>query len=211
MLGFAKENTRIGFAQVERNHMSGGEAEARIHAQLPADTDVMGTVLENGRFAKYDYINGKVTTEGDFEWEMIYNEEMLYDERLMNHKDFALQAKNYTPNWKAVAAAAGTDTVVPGELVPRLMAVEVGDIFTTNAIGEDKLTVEQISALNEWTVAEAKMPAVGTKLYIAANGYLSETEADGPVFVVVKPFAGRDVEKSTMADMQPAVKLMRIK
>lgn len=213
MLGFAKKNTRIGFAQVERNHMSGGEAEARIHAQLPADTDVMGTVLENGRFAKYDYVNGVVTTDGDFEWEMIYNEEMLYDERFQNHKDFALQAKNYTPNWGKVAAAAGQKTV-PGELVPRLIAVEIGDIFTTNAIGEDTLTAAQISALTETTEAAVSMPAVGTELYIAANGYLTITKPDdyvGPVFVVVMPFAGRAVTESTMADMQPAVKLMRIK
>ena len=187
MVGFAKANTRIGFAQVERNHMSGGEAEGRIHAQLPADTTVMGTVLENGRFAKYDYANGKVTTTGDLEWEMIYNEEMLYDERLQNHKDFALQAKNY----------------VNGELVPRLMAVEVGDIFTTNAIGEDTLTAAQISAITEFTEAGATMPTVGTNLYIAANGYLSTTEAEGPVFQVVKVY--------NLADTQPAVKVMRIK
>lgn len=201
MAGFAKANTRIGFAQVERNHMSGGEAEARIHAQLPADTTAMGTVLENGRFAKYNYACGVVCDlTGDYaageskdasalEWEMIYNEEMLYDERLQNHKDFALQAKNYTK----------------GELVPRLIAVEVGDIFTTNAIGEGSLTAAQIGAITENSEATITLPAQKAILGIANNGYLvTKPESyTGPEFQVVKVY--------TLADSQPAVKLMRIK
>ena len=188
MAGFAKANARIGFAQVELNHVS-GIVTGQILAQLPVDTNAMGTVLENGRFAKYDYSHNKVNLSGAGEWMLVYNEEKLPDPRKTNHKDFALQAKDFTDR----------------EVTPRLISILIGDIFTTNAIGEDGLTKAQISAITDTTEASVTFPTVTTKLYVGANGYLTETQPasyDGPVFEVVKVY--------TLADSQPAVKLMRI-
>ena len=188
MPGFAKANTRIGFAQVEPNHLA-GIVEGKILAQLPVDTTTMGDVIENGRFAKYDYANGKVNLTGAGEWMLIYNEEDLPDERKQNHKDFAMVKSNY----------------IGGEIYPRLISTEVGDIFTTNAIDEDAFVVTDINAIKDSTEAAAVMPVVSTSLYIAANGYLTATQPAsyaGPVFQVVKVY--------TLADGQPAVKLMRI-
>lgn len=196
MPGFAKANTRIGFGQVERNHMS-GEVTGRIFAQYPADTAVMGTILENGRFAKYDGEVNKVNLAGQGEWMMIYDEEMLPDERKQNHKDFALKASDY----------------VGGEIVPRLIACEIGDIFTTNTImGYDDYTVAEINALTDSKETTVAMPAVGTTVYINGdNGYLtidaSKKATDSLEFVVIKPFQAT----CTMPDGQPAVKLMRTK
>jgi hypothetical protein len=140
----------------------------------------MGTVIENGRFAKYDYATGKVNLTGAGEWMLIYNEEKLYDERKKNHKDFAMIASNYTD----------------GEITPRLISTVLGDVFTTNAFGgAAKSDVDEVEGI-ELDVKD--------KLYVdKATGYLSKTEnADSPVFEVAKVY--------TLADGQPAVKIMRI-
>lgn len=173
---------RIGFGQVEPNHLS-GIVTGQILAQLPVDTKTMGNIIENGRFAKYDYKEGKVNLTGEGEWMMIYNEEKLYDERKQSHKDFAMIADNYTDK----------------EIVPRLISTVLGDIFTTNCFGKNETGPD----------AEVKSDdlKVGDKVEIeASSGYLKkETGVDNgsPVFQVVKEY--------TMADGQPGVKLMRIK
>lgn len=170
---------RNGFGQVEPNHIT-GNVDGSIYAQLPVDT-AMGTVIENGRFAKYNMAAGKVTTEGDMPWLMIYNEVKLYDERYRGLKDFAMIDTNYTD----------------GEIVPRLIEINVGDIFTTN-------TFKVANTSNVATLADTDEVALtlGDKVYVQANGYLDTTEAEGPVFQVVKEY--------TMPDGQPGVKLQRI-
>lgn len=180
---------REGYAQVEPNHLS-GIVTGQILAQLPVDK-VMGSVIENGRFAKYNYAKGHVDlggadhTEGG-EWMMIYNEEKLYDERKQSHKDFAMVAENYTD----------------GEIVPRLISILMGDIFTTNAFGAYDATKGG---------SDGVTLVVGDKVYVdKKTGYLcaentpagAEKDENGPVFQVVKDY--------TMADGQPGVKLMRI-
>lgn len=173
---------RIGYGQVEPNHLS-GIVTGQILAQLPVDTGNMGTVIENGRFAKYDYKEGKVDLTGDGEWMLIYNEEKLYDERKQSHKDFAMIADNYTDK----------------EIVPRLISIVLGDIFTTNCFGQNKG--------NENTIVEGISLEIGDEVGIdSKTGYLikdGEKDNNGPVFQVVKEY--------TMADGQPGVKLMRIK
>ena len=173
----ATQIKRRGFGQVEPNHLT-GIVDGSIYAQLPVNTETMGTVIEQGRFAKYDYANGKVDLTGAGPWLMIYNEEKLYDERYQSHKDFAMIAKNYTD----------------GEIVPRLIEIPVGDIFTTNTFGAN-------------TDKEAEVAGItldqGDKVYVGTDGYLTtEVNADGPVFQVVKVY--------TMPDGQPGVKLQRI-
>jgi len=195
MAGFAKADTKIGFGQVEPNHLS-GIVEGKIYAQYPADTTEMGKILEQGRFAKYDGSKNQVNLSGASAWMMIYNEEKLPDERKQNHKDFALNTADYTY----------------GEITPRLIKIEVGDIFTTNTIDmAGDMDADAVNALTDST--ETAIPfstiAIGSKMYIGDNGYLSPTKGSVPEeFEVIKPFA-RTV--ANLPDLQPAVKLMRIK
>ena len=169
---------RIGFGQVEPNHLT-GIVDGSIYAQLPVDTEEMSTIIENGRFAKYNMAAEKVTLEGEMPWLMIYNEQKLYDERYQGLKDFAMVGTNYTD----------------GEIVPRLIEINVGDIFTTNTFGANTSNTAEVEGI---TVA------VGDKVYVdPATGYLGLTEnTEGPVFQVVKDY--------TMPDGQPGVKLQRI-
>ena len=67
---------RIGFGQVEPNHLS-AQGNRQIYAQLPLKSDI--NILENGQFMKYDYE---------------HNEVKVYDER-ETYKDFAMIKKNY--------------------------------------------------------------------------------------------------------------------
>lgn len=179
---------RRGYAQVEPNHLS-GIVTGQILAQLPVDRETMGDIIENGRFAKYDYANGKVNLTGPGEWMLIYNEEKLYDERYQSHKDFAMLAGNYDE----------------GEIVPRLISTVLGDIFTTNAFGMSEGKNSPLSA-KDFDVDGIELD-VGDKVCVdPATGYLHKCEDDGaleyPLFQVVKVY--------TMADGQPGVKLMRI-
>lgn len=182
---------RRGFGQVEPNHLS-GIVTGQIYAQLPVDTAKMGNIIENGRFAKYDYATGKVTTNGTNEWLLIYNEEKLYDERLQSHKDFAMIDKNYTDK----------------EMVPRLIRTYVGDIFTTNCFGANttgaNTPLDGPATTKDFDVAGISL-SVGDPVTVGADGYLAAGNATGtdPEFVVVKEY--------TMADGQPGVKLQRVK
>lgn len=168
---------RTGFGQVEPNHFT-GIVDGSIYAQLPVDTEALGKVIEQGRFAKYDYANGKVDLTGEGQWLMIYNEEKLYDERYQSHKDFAMIAKNYSD----------------GEIVPRLIEIPVGDIYTTNTFGANTDKDAEVEGIEL---------SVGDKLYVGEDGYLAKSgDEQGPVFQVVKEY--------TMPDGQPGVKLQRI-
>lgn len=75
------------------------------------------------------------------------------------------------------------------KMVPRVIKVAVGNIWTTNTI-----------------MANAGELSVGDKLKIGTDGYLTKGEATGgdadPGFVVVKVY--------TMPDMQPGVKVQRV-
>lgn len=77
---------------------------------------------------------------------------------------------------------------IADSMVPRVFKINIGDIFTTNCIGAASVATE----------LELK-----DKVAPGANGYLAKTDsASDYVFEVVKVY--------TMADGQPAVKLMRI-
>ena len=175
---------RKGYGQVEPNHLS-GIVTGQIYAQLPAH--VKGkeegsadsiTQLEQGQFAKYDYAAGEVNFTGEGEFMLVYNEEKLYDERRQSHKDFVYKVEDFTDK----------------KLFPRLIKTNVGDIFTTNTFIANTTGPD----------AEVTGPslAVGDKLYVGANGFLTTTSGDGPVFKVVKEY--------TMPDGQPGVKIQRI-
>lgn len=160
---------RIGYGQVEPNHLS-AQRTGQIYAQLPCAKDI--NMLENGMFAKYDYENNEVNFTGAGEFMLVLNEVKLYDER-ETYKDFVMKKENY----------------VGEEMVPRLFKTNIGDIFTTNCIGDgtQDIAVE-----------------VGNKLNVNDKGYLVVgDDTKDMVWNVVKVY--------TMADGQDAVKIQRIK
>ena len=148
--------TRIGYGQVEPNHLS-AQRTGQIYAQLPAVESI--EVLENGQFVKYDYASGKVNFTGEGEFMLVLNEVKLYDER-ETYKDFAMKKANY----------------VGGVMVPRVFKTNVGDIYTTNMI-DSALEVEDgmklaPNATGVLTTAgdDAEMIWKVVKVYTLADG-----------------------------------------
>ena len=167
---------RTGFGQVEPNHLS-AQTNGQIYAQLPADASL--AILENGMFLKYDYAAGKCDLTGDGEWLLVMNEIKLYDERKQGLKDYAMRKVDF----------------MDGEIVPRLLRTEIGDIFTTNTFGANTSADAEVNGLNL---------KVTDKLTVdPSTGYLvavtNETE-----------FIWQVVKEYTMPDGQPGVKLQRI-
>jgi hypothetical protein len=183
---------RMGFGQVEPNHLS-AQRTAQIYAQLPANKDI--AILENGQFVKYDYAKGEVNFDGAGEWMMVFNEVKLYDDFWKeSYKDYAMQAKNFTP---------GDDEIthngvgpLKGQMVPRVIKTNPGDHYTTNCVGEGNTAGNVELAGIELEVGDIVGPTKDSK------GYLVKDGNEGIQFQVVKVY--------TMADGQPAVKLMRI-
>lgn len=187
---------RVGFGQVEPNHLS-AQRTSQIYAQLPAKSDI--SILENGQYVKYDYANGEVNFTGKGEWMMVFNEVKLYDDKWReSYKDFAMIKDNYT---------AGSDDIThdglgpfKGQMVPRVIKTNVGDIYTTNAVG-----AANTSGKAEYTGIALE---VGDFLKVDTTGFLvkdetAEASTESMLWQVVKIY--------TMADGQPAVKVMRVK
>lgn len=157
---------RDGYAQVEQNHLSAPRT-GQVYAQLPAKEGI--TKLEQGQYVHYDYAAGNVNFDGAGPWMMVVNEEKLYDERHQMHKDFAqLVEDSYT-----------------GKIVPRVFVMQVGDIYTTNAVAPGSYTV-------------------GDELKIGTDGFpmVGDAAVGDPCLKVVA--------ETVMPDMQPAVKLQVI-
>ena len=155
---------RIGFGQVEPNHLS-AQRNGQVYGQLPCNKDIK--ILENGQFVKYDYAKNQVNFTGDGEWMLVFNEVKIYDER-ETYKDYAMTKASQ----------------VGGLIVPRVLKTNVGDIYTTNFV--DGSDFEE-----------------GDKLSIAGKGIPTKGEAEeGMIWQVAKVY--------TLADGQPAVKIMRI-
>ena len=188
-----KKFVRTGFGQVEPNHLS-AQRTSQIYAQLPANKDIK--ILENGQYVKYDYPNGEVNFTGKGEWMMVFNEIKLYDDWRETYKDFALIKKNYTPGSTEITHSG----VGPfkGQMVPRVFKTNVGDIFTTNCVGAGNT-----SGTNKYTgiaIEEGDLLKVNENGFLVTGGSVS---TDNMVWEVVKVY--------TLADGQPAVKIMRIK
>lgn len=170
---------RIGFGQVEPNHLS-AQKNGKIYAQLPADESL--TIVENGRFVKYDYAKNKIDLTGEGEWMLVFSEVKLYDDMWReSYKDFALKSAD----------------AVGGTVYPRVFKTDIGDIYTTNCL---KLA-------NTSGTAEVEMEeyAVEDKLVVNSEGFLeksSSPDAGAMVWQVVKVY--------TLADGQSAVKVQRI-
>ena len=155
---------------------------AQRTGQIYAQLPATGiNVLENGQFVKYNYAENKVGFTGAGEWMLVFNEIKLYGVG-ETIKDYAMKAKN----------------ALGGEATPRVFKTNIGDIYTTNALftgatsGEDEITGQEI--------------AVGGYLTVGANGFLTPADAipaDGAM-------AWQIVKEYTLADGQPAVKIMRV-
>ena len=196
--------SRVGFGQVEPNHLS-GIVEGRMNAQRPVDITAMGKVIEQGRFAKYDPATGKVNLSGKGNWMLIYNEEQLYDERYQAHKDYAMILKDHRTTRPVTGISLGSTDPYDGQLFPRLISTEVGDIYTTNSFGPGENTLTD--AYDQ--VFEGPSVDVGDVFVVGADGYLTlvtnPAANDAPtkdIWQVVKVY--------TMADGQPGVKIQRI-
>ena len=220
----AEKIGRIGFGQVEPNHLS-AQRTAQIYAQLPAKNDI--DILENGQFVKYDYENHQVNFTGKGEWMLVFNEIKLYDERKQNYKDFALQRKNFTTdkysftiqnvkNIPGVTPAVGSNNTVsnvlvehdglsfPGQMVPRVFKTNIGDIMTTNTINVASKSDTYNTAVENAEGLEDLQ--VGDVLIVGATGYLKKatgSEEDTEMQWVI-------AETTTMPDGQKAVKIQRI-
>jgi len=202
---------QYGYGQVEPNHLS-ARRNGQIYAQLPADSSI--TLLENGQFAKYDYKDGlvKIDTAGTLpgEWLLVFNEVKVYED-YQTDADFAMKKGDYQA---LVYNAMGNDgyyhynslnqsgtgddlmEVAPSggmmpagtTMVPRLLRTQPGDIMTTNCITETyaNLSVGSVLKINK---------ATG---YLSTSGDVTDQE-----WVVVK--------KYNMPDLQPGVKIQRVK
>ena len=182
---------RIGFGQVEPNHLS-AQRTGQIYAQLPAKNTIK--ILENGQFVKYDYKSGEVNFDGAGEWMLVFNEVKLYDDRWReSYKDFAMKEEDYTPGGDVTHYGLGP---FPGRMVPRVFKTNVGDIYTTNCIGGPNTSGTAKYDGIEVDLGDELSPN-------ATTGYLVKEGGDEKIkFQVVKIY--------TMPDGQPAVKLMRI-
>lgn len=196
---------RRGYAQVEPNHLS-AQRNGQVYGQLPANKDI--DVLENGQFVKYDYANKEVNFTGAGEWMLVFNEVKIYEDR-EDTADFAMVKDNY--NAMVYNAAASVkyghyNLTNNGEITweiedpdygmmpegtvmtPRVFKTMPGDIMTTNAIKEAATDI-----------------AVGDKLYVGDDGFLTKTQGANSgdmVWEVARVW--------NMPDLQPGVKVMRI-
>lgn len=222
-----------GFGQVEPNHLS-ARFTGEIYAQMPAAKDI--NVLEQGQFVKYDYANRAVNFTGAGEWMLVFNEIKLYRD-WETDEDFAMIKRDYnayvysplgqnsdgslteaqlTKNYNSLGQQAtgevlGMDpdlgrlpvgysydrevmedpAMMPEGtvMVPRVFKTHEGDIFTTNTIN-----------------AKFDDVKVGDFLKVGEKGILEpggNMDTDKMVWQIVK--------KYTMPDLQPAVKVMRVK
>ena len=203
--------TRKGFGQVEPNHLS-ARYTGQIYAQLPAK-DSSGnaiTQLENGQFLKYDYANARACNSDSVagEWMLVFNEEKLYDERHQNHKDFALKNTDFTD----------------GLIYPRLLKINIGDIFTTNTFKSSGSTPATVTSLD----GEITLPTIniGEYVVISSDGWLtkwtaagSETAPTSGIAFKVVPHFSQSYDSTatpawtpgyTLPDGQWAAKLQRV-
>ena len=215
-----------GFGQVEPNHLS-ARFTGEIYAQMPATKEI--NVLEQGQFVKYDYANRAVNFTGPGEWMLVYNEIKLYRE-WETDEDFALIKRDYNAyvysplgqNTDGSLAEKDLTKVYTQEkypvdvdmgrlpvgytyerevmedynlmpdgavMVPRVFKTHEGDIFTTNTIA---------AGFDEVHVGDFLKPNDKGILAPGAN-----VETDTFVWQIVK--------KYTLPDLQPAVKVMRVK
>lgn len=222
--------TRIGYGQVEPNHLS-GIVEGRIYAQLPAATVTTSSgkkiitpivQLEQGQFAKYDYATGVVNFDGDGDFYLVYNEEKLYDERYQSHRDFALKNEDFTTgNFHSgigkneitldnTTTPPTTSLSADGKFIyPRLIGTNVGDVITTNTIH-----AANTSNTAKVVIGSDTELIVGTYLQPSSStGFLEVLKSNGNVTTSLTGVTGmtwKIVRVYTMPDGQTGYKIQRV-
>lgn len=206
-----------GYGQVEPNHMS-AKRNGQVYAQLPAAASIEllenGQFVKYDYAKGVCDFNGAGPWRMVFNEVKIY-EDRETDADFAMIKD-RYNARVYSPigqtksdlktvlDYSGEAVREGSDVAFKKEvetfnypqlmpqgtkMVPRVIAVPSGDIWTTNTIK-----------------AEAGSLSVGDELKIDTDGYLIKGQGAGgdedPKFVVVKVY--------TMPDLQPGVKVQRI-
>lgn len=183
-----KKFGKDGYGQIELNHVA-FRRDGRIEAQCELDpqefTKENGRVAENGTLFAIDKVNGVLKTPTLENAALLpigvnYSSEIIYSNHNRSLKNFCLK---------------------PGEFLPRLGLLAVGDTFTTNAFAYDSEAMA-----TEEVVIEALNAIDKTPLYAGiadgAEGYLTLNAA--------KPTAGpvlKVVQKTTMPDGQLAIKV----
>jgi hypothetical protein len=177
----ALEVKRKGYGQVEPNHLS-AQYTGQIYAQLPAQ-DEEGKAIAQLENGQFLKYNYKDNRAGiDGDGEWL----LVFNEvKLYDER---------RQNYKDFVMKA--DEMADKTIYPRLLKTNIGDIYTTNTFGG-------AAAGPDAEVAGLTL-SVGNKLYVGADGFLAASgDEEGPVFQVVKEY--------NLGDMQPAVKLQRIK
>lgn len=193
--------TKVGYGQVEPNRIQ-GMLQGRILADVavkPADYVTLGKGVQNGIvLAWHPGVSGDVASNlkdgelaipaaSDTAYYLIYTDVSLHSEYLSN-KDFVLTAEPgniyagreaaYNPHFNPTEASKQT-------VVPRGIGLTIGDVFTTNMIETNT----------------GNLPEVGTTLKLNTSGVFSEAGT-------LNGLEAEVVQKTTMADGQPAVKLV---
>lgn len=193
--------TKVGYGQVEPNRIQ-GMLQGRILADVavcPDDYVTLGKGVQNGVVLSWkpgstSTVNSnlkdgelKIPVTGDTAYYLIYTDVSLHSEYLSN-KDFVLTAEPgniyagreaaYNPHFNPTETSKQT-------VVPRGIGLTVGDVFTTNMIETD----------------DGNLPTEGKDVKLNAAGVFSTQGT-------LSGLEAKVVQKTTMADGQPAVKLV---
>lgn len=187
--------TKLGYGQVEPNRIAGIK-QGRVLADVPvkpATVTTLGGYVENGIFLAWNPgvgLDGNLkkgeldlpTTSSTYIG-LVYTDVKLYSQFTSN-KDFALFTKAPSMNQATQSPYYDKKEVAHGTVIPRLVGLTVGDVFTTNNL--------------EGT------PEVGAVLKLNTQGLL---DADGTVDLIQV----KVTDKTTLADGQAAYKVVVIK
>lgn len=187
--------TKLGYGQVEPNRIAGIK-QGRVLADVPVKPDTVTTLggyVENGIFLAWNPgvgLDGNLK-KGELDLPkpdstyigLVYTDVKLYSQFTSN-KDFALFTKAPSMNQATQSPYYDKKEVAHGTVIPRLIGLTVGDVFTTNNL--------------EGT------PEVGDVLKLNTNGLL---DAAGTVELIQV----KVTDKTTLADGQAAYKVVVIK
>ena len=186
--------TKLGYGQVEPNRITGIK-QGRVLADVavkPETVEALGGYIENGIFLAWNPgvgLDGNLK-KGELDFPktdstyigIVYTEVKLYSQFTSN-KDFALFTKAPTINQMTQSPYYDKAAKAHGTVIPRLIGLTVGDVFTTNNL--------------EGT------PEVGDTLKINDQGLL---DAAGTVDLIQV----KVTDKTTLADGQAAYKVVVI-
>lgn len=219
-----------GYGQVEPQHLA-APFTGEIHAQLPADPDI--EILENGMFAKYDYVHGVVTFgtasiggndnnggESLGEWMLVLNEVNTYKD-YETFEDYAMIKTNYntriyspigqnSSKINPVMDFTGEATVRDSQNAYKTGVPDFiyGAAMPDNTTMVPRLFKTEIGDLYTTNCVDEDTLEVGDLLTpTAGTGYLKKITGGAPA---AGQMAWAVVKVYTLANNLPAVKLQRV-